>query len=461
MLDLASLVDGLGPIGQRLIERFGALNAWTALLLVGALLLDHLLSRRVRAAWRIAFYAPLALRIVLPLGWSLHLAGAPRLDAFVAPLVHVDAGASVGSPTWRALAYAPFAVYVGGLALLAAHALRARRRLSRALEGAMPVEPAELPSGAPCPVVVHDELGPMVVGLRSPRIVLPRHLLEPEQGAALACVLRHEAAHVDRGDAWLQATMQMLAVVAWPVLPLWLATARVRQLVELACDEAALAGADAAERRRYGHALLDLAESQSFAVVPTAAGDLQLVRGWRSTLRARITALAAQKQWPVAAQAFALCAVPALLFTVAAACSGTTGSAATASATGEALDQYGYRFETDPASTTPAGSAAADAARGPNGRLPPETIQSVVRSNFGRFRSCYEAGLQRDPKLAGTVTVAYTIAVDGSTEGPADQGSTMPDRAVVACVVAGFGELTYPRPEGGIVTVVYPIQFSP
>jgi hypothetical protein len=35
------------------------------------------------------------------------------------------------------------------------------------------------------------------------------------------------------------------------------------------------------------------------------------------------------------------------------------------------------------------------------------------------------------------------------------------DNAVVACVVRGFGTIRFPAPEGGIVTVVYPIIFNP
>jgi hypothetical protein len=31
---------------------------------------------------------------------------------------------------------------------------------------------------------------------------------------------------------------------------------------------------------------------------------------------------------------------------------------------------------------------------------------------------------------------------------------------VVSCVVRGFGNLSFPPPEGGIVTVQYPISFS-
>ena len=42
-----------------------------------------------------------------------------------------------------------------------------------------------------------------------------------------------------------------------------------------------------------------------------------------------------------------------------------------------------------------------------------------------------------------------------------DGGSELPDQGVVSCVVRGFGNLSFPQPEGGIVTVVYPIIFNP
>ena len=37
----------------------------------------------------------------------------------------------------------------------------------------------------------------------------------------------------------------------------------------------------------------------------------------------------------------------------------------------------------------------------------------------------------------------------------------VPDLAVARCVFAGFEKLVFPPPDGGIVTVVFPIQFSP
>jgi hypothetical protein len=96
-----------------------------------------------------------------------------------------------------------------------------------------------------------------------------------------------------------------------------------------------------------------------------------------------------------------------------------------------------------------------------NGRLPPEVIQRIVRQNFGRFRLCYENGMRNNPNLQGRVAVKFVIDRSGAVAMTADGGSDLPDQGVVQCVVRGFGNLSFPQPEGGMVTVVYPIQFSP
>jgi hypothetical protein len=96
-----------------------------------------------------------------------------------------------------------------------------------------------------------------------------------------------------------------------------------------------------------------------------------------------------------------------------------------------------------------------------NGRLPPEVIQRIVRQNFGRFRLCYENGLRTNPNLAGGVTVRFSISREGAVSSTSDGGSSLPDQGVIGCVVRGFGNLSFPAPEGGIVTVVYPIIFNP
>lgn len=96
-----------------------------------------------------------------------------------------------------------------------------------------------------------------------------------------------------------------------------------------------------------------------------------------------------------------------------------------------------------------------------NGRLPPETIQRIVRERYPKFRSCYEEGLRRDRNLIGRVTVRFVIGCDGTITSIEPVCTSMPDRDVVRCITEEYKPLRFPQPEGGIVTVVYPIMFSP
>jgi hypothetical protein len=96
-----------------------------------------------------------------------------------------------------------------------------------------------------------------------------------------------------------------------------------------------------------------------------------------------------------------------------------------------------------------------------NGRLPPEVIQRIVRQNYGRFRACYENGLRSNPSLQGRVSVRFIIGRDGSVSNVGNGGSDLPDPSVVSCVVRSYYGLSFPAPEGGIVTVTYPIMFNP
>jgi hypothetical protein len=95
-----------------------------------------------------------------------------------------------------------------------------------------------------------------------------------------------------------------------------------------------------------------------------------------------------------------------------------------------------------------------------NGHLRPEVIQRVVRQNFGRFRFCYEAGLRGDPGLQGRVVVKFVIDRAGAVALSTDAGGDLPDARVTQCVVRAFADLSFPAPDGGMVTVVYPIVFN-
>jgi len=96
------------------------------------------------------------------------------------------------------------------------------------------------------------------------------------------------------------------------------------------------------------------------------------------------------------------------------------------------------------------------------GLVRPEDVQRTVRQNFGRFKRCYQDGLRRNPSLGGRLAVSFIIDTDGSVidERPTPD-STLPDEAVTQCIVSWFRDIHFVPPEGGYVTIVYPVIFSP
>jgi hypothetical protein len=93
--------------------------------------------------------------------------------------------------------------------------------------------------------------------------------------------------------------------------------------------------------------------------------------------------------------------------------------------------------------------------------LSSETIFRIVRQSYGAMNLCYERGLRFAPTLHGRIAVKYTIEQNGTVSLAADRDSDLPDPDIVACVVRGFLNLSFPSSSSGRVTVVYPIEFRP
>ncbi|MFO0628673.1 MAG: AgmX/PglI C-terminal domain-containing protein [Polyangiales bacterium] len=93
---------------------------------------------------------------------------------------------------------------------------------------------------------------------------------------------------------------------------------------------------------------------------------------------------------------------------------------------------------------------------------PPEVIQRVVRASLPQFRQrCYEPALRSNRSLQGRVSVRFVIDLGGVVTLNSDGGSDLPNGDVVRCYVRAFSALRFPRPEGGMVTVTYPVMLSP
>ena len=93
--------------------------------------------------------------------------------------------------------------------------------------------------------------------------------------------------------------------------------------------------------------------------------------------------------------------------------------------------------------------------------IPPSIIMQPIRARAGCFRGCYQAGLARNPALTGRIATRFVIDMDGWVRRARIVSDELGDADVADCVRRAFIGLRYSEPEGGTVTVVYPLQFSP
>lgn len=97
-----------------------------------------------------------------------------------------------------------------------------------------------------------------------------------------------------------------------------------------------------------------------------------------------------------------------------------------------------------------------------SGVLPPDVIRKLIHEHYAALRRCYSDALEGDASLSGKVVVRFVIDRHGHVSAAkAGKGTTLPDQHAVLCVLDRFREIVFPEPKGGIVTVVYPIDFEP
>lgn len=95
------------------------------------------------------------------------------------------------------------------------------------------------------------------------------------------------------------------------------------------------------------------------------------------------------------------------------------------------------------------------------GDLDKAIIRRYLKRNIQRITYCYEKERAVKPSIGGTLTLQFTIAVDGKvTSSTSDAG--LKDATVESCVVAVVKAIEFPKPKNDAeVLVVYPITFRP
>jgi hypothetical protein len=93
------------------------------------------------------------------------------------------------------------------------------------------------------------------------------------------------------------------------------------------------------------------------------------------------------------------------------------------------------------------------------GGLSPEQVRRVVMAHIGALRACYEVEAQKNPKLKGSVTVAWTIDSSGGVAGAAVAGTTLGNARVEGCVVRQVRGWRFPASDGSTSTS-FPFAFA-
>ena len=146
---------------------------------------------------------------------------------------------------------------------------------------------------------------PFILGMFRPRIYLTSGMDE----TARVCVLRHEKAHLRRGDHLWKPLGFLLLAVYWYNPLVWAAYILFCRDMELACDERVIRDMAAEERATYSQALLDCSRGRHWvAACPLAFGEVGVKTRVKAVLWYKKPAF-----WAVLA-AVVVCAVVAVCF---------------------------------------------------------------------------------------------------------------------------------------------------
>jgi beta-lactamase regulating signal transducer with metallopeptidase domain len=152
-------------------------------------------------------------------------------------------------------------------------------------------------------VTVSHDVGPAVVGIVRPRIVIPRWLLQ-QDAETRQIVLTHEREHLHAQDVRVLGGALLVAVLIPWNLPVWWQLRRLRFAMEVDCDSRVLRGGQS--RSTYSAVLLSVATH----LVPLRAAAAGLSES-SSSLEKRIRIMHApiRARWRVPAALLGTCSV--------------------------------------------------------------------------------------------------------------------------------------------------------
>ncbi|WP_146156085.1 AgmX/PglI C-terminal domain-containing protein, partial [Enhygromyxa salina] len=96
------------------------------------------------------------------------------------------------------------------------------------------------------------------------------------------------------------------------------------------------------------------------------------------------------------------------------------------------------------------------------GSLDKDIVRRIVRAHINEVRSCYNAGLSKDPSLGGMLAIKFVVTSRGEVASSIVQESTIESATVSKCVAKAVKRWKFPKPpDAGNVVVTYPFLLSP
>jgi beta-lactamase regulating signal transducer with metallopeptidase domain len=182
----------------------------------------------------------------------------------------------------------------GMLCGIAGRALWLRRRVLRESAEA-PAEVRAWAKGVRV-VVCEGALGPAVLGMLRPLVVLPRALVEDSRPEQLRALVGHEVMHVRRRDPWVAGVQLLVAALWWFHPGVWWMNRRIVRVREVCCDldvmgvlgcEPAAYAQMLVDVLRRGRTLRAMAPSMGVRAVEVTLQRLEQVMGYEQGVRGR------------------------------------------------------------------------------------------------------------------------------------------------------------------------------
>lgn len=86
-------------------------------------------------------------------------------------------------------------------------------------------------------------------------------------------------------------------------------------------------------------------------------------------------------------------------------------------------------------------------------------VESFVRSRSPEVKVCYDAALNRDPRVSGVIQWQWTIAESGKLARVRVEKSTIRDPSFIGCLEKKIKGWSFPKPVNGAITISFPFRF--